>query len=628
MEISEDDFVLVRSGIPNKMIPPQPIGEDEEKELGTLEILEKALGNCVHLADQGKHPFTFLRKHVAVADNLAVAGRARQLNHKLKHRKNAIIARREAEVAAEERAGSPAPVPRTLEYGHSRHQSNGECASPSPTHRGGFVAVNKHPASNDRSTQNGNGNTHEHTRTSSTLTNGTSSLHSASAATRAELLSKFHTKSERSGSVAEGDHLYKTNPVSRPSAPPSKPNSKPYADSMEYAGVLLNTASPVPIPNTPSSLLPYVKPSPADRFDDSGPYKSDMMARMEQLNRGDRVQPPCDRCRRLHMDCLKNLTACMGCTKKHAKCSWKDVEEQELKDHPFIPRIRTASEMADLERSEGEGSRSGGEAARRGSRPILQEVRDEELLGEESADDELEAAIQKETAPQHSVPPPSVSPRTTTMEGHRPHLSDDLPSMTHSSGTNSTFDIIRDTNPSEPSLTRTDSAPRTPTAPFQAPQAQMQRFPSYDHSSSNNGSNGINGHVQTEYEKDIYSQLNEATRSSAELEKAITSAQVASTTAMSNVLSHEEPMRVYTAGVVSESYQADPSPARAPISAPQGEPMDVEIPRGPSPTTTYTPEIEKPQMPSPPLSSVPKQTASLPGTPGVEQVFGGQSLQT
>lgn len=55
VEISEEDFVLVKSGMPQKLIPPQPIGEDEEKELGTLEILEKSLGGCVHLADQGKH---------------------------------------------------------------------------------------------------------------------------------------------------------------------------------------------------------------------------------------------------------------------------------------------------------------------------------------------------------------------------------------------------------------------------------------------------------------------------------------------------------------------------------------------------------------------------------------------
>lgn len=55
VEISEEDYVLIASGMPQKLIPPQPIVEDEEKELGTLEILEKSLGQVVQLADQGKH---------------------------------------------------------------------------------------------------------------------------------------------------------------------------------------------------------------------------------------------------------------------------------------------------------------------------------------------------------------------------------------------------------------------------------------------------------------------------------------------------------------------------------------------------------------------------------------------
>ena len=91
-----------------------------------------------------------------------------------------------------------------------------------------------------------------------------------------------------------------------------------------------NTTSAVPIPSTPAALLPYLKPSQLER-DDGGPYKAEMVNRMESLHRGERILPPCDRCRRLHMDCLKNLTACMGCTKKHAKCSWKDVREEELR---------------------------------------------------------------------------------------------------------------------------------------------------------------------------------------------------------------------------------------------------------------------------------------------------------
>ena len=53
VEISEDDFVLISSGMPQRLIPPQPIAEDEEKELGTLEIMEKSLGSVVTLADQG-----------------------------------------------------------------------------------------------------------------------------------------------------------------------------------------------------------------------------------------------------------------------------------------------------------------------------------------------------------------------------------------------------------------------------------------------------------------------------------------------------------------------------------------------------------------------------------------------
>jgi hypothetical protein len=54
VQISEEDYLLISSGMPQKLIPPQPIVEDEEKELGTLEILEKNLSSICHLADQGK----------------------------------------------------------------------------------------------------------------------------------------------------------------------------------------------------------------------------------------------------------------------------------------------------------------------------------------------------------------------------------------------------------------------------------------------------------------------------------------------------------------------------------------------------------------------------------------------
>jgi hypothetical protein len=54
VQISEEDHVLISSGIPQKLIPPQPIVEDEEKELGTIEILEKNLSQITQLADDGQ----------------------------------------------------------------------------------------------------------------------------------------------------------------------------------------------------------------------------------------------------------------------------------------------------------------------------------------------------------------------------------------------------------------------------------------------------------------------------------------------------------------------------------------------------------------------------------------------
>ena len=54
-----------------------------------------------------------------------------------------------------------------------------------------------------------------------------------------------------------------------------------------------------------------------------------MIAHVGSLQHGERIVPPCDRCRRLHMDCINNTTACIGCTEKHRKCSWLDAKEDE-----------------------------------------------------------------------------------------------------------------------------------------------------------------------------------------------------------------------------------------------------------------------------------------------------------
>ncbi|KMP07378.1 hypothetical protein CIRG_07059 [Coccidioides immitis RMSCC 2394] len=299
VEISEEDYILIASGMPQKMIPPQPISEDEEKELGSLEILEKNLSHIIQLADQ-------------------VSARARQLNHRLKNRRNAIITRREndAVLATQgQRALSP-----WKDSNGATAPANGQSRPHSPT--SGFVAVNSRPESHNDHIVSGSHFTFSQPNTDNvTIINGTS-IKGASPSTRAELMKKFFTTSER--------RLYPDEDlVNATSGRQSSRSSRPRAsDPGEYMGPY----APVAIPNTPSSLLPQTKSTNHYERDDGGPYKGEMVSRMETLQRGERVLPPCDRCRRLHMDCLKNLTACMGCTKKHAKCSWKEVRLEELRD--------------------------------------------------------------------------------------------------------------------------------------------------------------------------------------------------------------------------------------------------------------------------------------------------------
>ena len=431
-----------------------------------------------------------------------MSARARQLNHRLRNRRTAIISRREAEANALDDSAPSPPLRGTDAGSLSRYQSNGDrrASSKSNSPTSGFVAVNSKNSLPDERSSQYNGSPHGHPRSTSAATSNGTSLHGASAATRAELLSKFHTSTERTSSIDFTHTRRSSASVSRPLIPP-RPKTKPYADPMEYAGVLLDTASPVPIPNTPSSLLPYVKPSSADRFDDSGPFKADMMARMEQMNRGDRVQPPCDRCRRLHMDCLKNLTACMGCTKKHAKCSWKDVESQELKDHPFVPRAQK-DEVVEMG-SEGEGRLRGGDKAKRDYSKERQGVRDEELLGEESGDEEFEVvekpALERHYSAQSLSPLPIAITNEPPPEGLEALPPPDHPSISEAATVSTSQDrtrirtigsdneetssaptkLINDLKPaSNKTTTSSPYLPATVASTYHPPQAKMQRRPS------------------------------------------------------------------------------------------------------------------------------------------------------
>lgn len=275
--------------------------------------------------------------------------------------------------------------------GQSAYHTNGRRRS-SVSPSSGFVAVNSRQNDQDNYAQ----------ELSRTAING-ASAHGASAATRAELLGKFFTTNERAMPAVEYEQSSRRASIATPrnSSAKSRNNKPATAEPVDYAAILVNSASPVPIPNTPTSLLPYSKPA-NERHEDSGPYKGEMVNRMELLQRGDRIVPPCDRCRRLHMDCLKNLTACMGCTKKHAKCSWKDVNDEELRDNPPMPERASGDDEGGASGSDREtcyhppNDIDNEQAPRKYPHDERQGVADEELLGEDGTDeDELALPPQK-----------------------------------------------------------------------------------------------------------------------------------------------------------------------------------------------------------------------------------------
>ena len=203
------------------------------------------------------------------------------------------------------------------------HVVNGQSRNHSP--QTGFVAVNSRPEPQEDYAASGQFMFSNPNTDNITIINGTY-VKGASPATRAELMKKFFTTAETRTRAEEEIHASAGRSTGR------RPRA---SEPAEYAGPY----APVAIPNTPTSLLPHNKSHSHYERDDGGPFKIEMVSRMEDLKRGDRILPPCDRCRRLQMDCLKNLTACMGCTKKHAKCSWKEVTLEELRDtYPAVSR--------------------------------------------------------------------------------------------------------------------------------------------------------------------------------------------------------------------------------------------------------------------------------------------------
>lgn len=275
VQISQEDHVLICSGMPQRLIPPQPVLEDEEKELGTLEILEANLHAIYQMADQGMLMFVVPKTYGKLLMYSKVAARGRQLRHRILARKQAIIDRRVNDSSFE-------PQP---EHAFTDDLVNGDVAHDTNGHAG---ASNKAGATD---------------------------------ATIQELLKQFSSvrvlrKLAIGEADTQGQNAFTSTIANAVRALSNTPGARDESISDSLGQVMHATTNMFAVPGSAKI--------------DESPFKAEMIGRMEAVKRGDRIMPPCDRCRRLHMDCIKNLTACQGCTKKHAKCGWKEVRLEEL----------------------------------------------------------------------------------------------------------------------------------------------------------------------------------------------------------------------------------------------------------------------------------------------------------
>ncbi|KAK0655214.1 hypothetical protein B0T16DRAFT_6899 [Cercophora newfieldiana] len=210
-----------------------------------------------------------------------VARKARQLNYHLSGRRAAIISRRSQQPS------------------HSM-PGGGNSSSSSP----GFQAVNQLPSLR------------------SSLPNPAYDLHS-------DLLQQF---------LGSGPPITTAPSLPTPSEQSRRRTMAPISTGQPTPTPTTSRPSPIHPPDSatnPATPLEAARAATSsDRGSPSGsietaPLVALICARIEKLPKGDEINPPCDRCRRLRMPCVKNLTACQGCTRKHAKCSWKSLTEEE-----------------------------------------------------------------------------------------------------------------------------------------------------------------------------------------------------------------------------------------------------------------------------------------------------------
>lgn len=273
VEITDDDWRMIRSGALERFrLAAEPLEDDENAELASLDIVEDRLDFLIKKADE-------------------VARKARQLNYHLSGRRAAIKSKRSTT---------------------------------------GFQSVNA--------------------PSTSATANPAYDMH-------ADLLQQFLA------------------PQNQPQAPASRVSS---VSSMPTSPLpAQNSRQPASQPNrAPRNGAPE-----SNRDADDGPmarYRPLITARIEKLASGESIFPPCDRCRRLKSHCIKHLTACQGCTRKHAKCSWKTITEDEIAQ---LGEPNSAAESRAPESRRDSDEEAGNYVRPRSRDPLSEEIRQAQQNG-------------------------------------------------------------------------------------------------------------------------------------------------------------------------------------------------------------------------------------------------------
>ncbi|KAF1819759.1 uncharacterized protein K489DRAFT_383333 [Dissoconium aciculare CBS 342.82] len=338
VQVSEEDFLFINSGRCQELIPPLPIWEDEEKEFNTCDLLEVKLKELTNAAD-------------------LVAARTRQLTHRLKGRRAAIAERRaEGGSGTPAKAGAPQATttfPHPAAVGHHA-QPGGNTrpyAAAVESGEGSSATVRDELLRHFESLPHNYHNPVPHSVAHSRQPSMAGHLDHGNHAPRAmegmhsahhEGISNASSLSPAPPNVSHADgHSRARQGHTSPSRSHQATASQSHRHSPTADKDATNNASG-------QSRHNFSRPLPA-ALESSQPYRPICQASMDSLPRGHRVIPPCDRCRRLRMDCLKNLTSCAGCTRKHARCHWREVSREELSalDHLMNGDLKELPNHAD-----------------------------------------------------------------------------------------------------------------------------------------------------------------------------------------------------------------------------------------------------------------------------------------